>query len=413
MGRLNGGTRIGNNVAVHEGMYNINFNYLEQLNMTGHLNITGYGNKLTIGHDNSSYTHFITTSPKGFFFKPGLFVQGSIYAGANYNDLVLTTGNISSQGGISADMVDGFHVDDTKTGADVSTNNALWTANKVNIQIQAMKSEILGGASAAYDTLKEIQDAILNDQTGFSALSAKIETKLDKTAKAVDSDKLDGLDSTVFKRRAQWDSRSASISDMTKLFSYSMTGTTQATFILNFKLESVGTGSVYVDITGTSMNINVLHYYGTSSCEIGIHKTSANVYTIFIRGIVGSITCEMENPFWLSTVTYTSGALTVVSTDTVLVNEITTFSNPAIMSQANTFKQCQKFESKSKQYQDPAPGVDASIKASDKIVSGDDIISMGAMKTNTVQLGRDINTEEYEFEMRYNKITKRLEFNFL
>lgn len=58
-------------------------------------------------------------------------------------------------------------LDDTATG----TTKA-WSAQKVIAYVASVKSDILGGADPAYDTLKELQDGLAADQSGVAALTA-------------------------------------------------------------------------------------------------------------------------------------------------------------------------------------------------------------------------------------------------
>ena len=44
--------------------------------------------------------------------------------------------------------------------------------------LDALKVDLLGGADAAFDTLKELQTAILDDQTGITALLASIDKRI-------------------------------------------------------------------------------------------------------------------------------------------------------------------------------------------------------------------------------------------
>ena len=53
-----------------------------------------------------------------------------------------------------------------------------WSADKIVTQLAAVKSEILNGAPAAYDTLLELQQALQNDQTGIAALTAAIDKRV-------------------------------------------------------------------------------------------------------------------------------------------------------------------------------------------------------------------------------------------
>lgn len=57
-----------------------------------------------------------------------------------------------------------------------------WSADKIFDMIEAakgaVKSDILGGAGAAFDTLKELQDLIVGDESIVSALATKVGEKV-------------------------------------------------------------------------------------------------------------------------------------------------------------------------------------------------------------------------------------------
>lgn len=57
-----------------------------------------------------------------------------------------------------------------------------WSADKIYDTIElakaAVKSDILGGATAAFDTLKELQDLITGDESIVSALATKVGEKV-------------------------------------------------------------------------------------------------------------------------------------------------------------------------------------------------------------------------------------------
>lgn len=61
-------------------------------------------------------------------------------------------------------------IDDAST----TSTSEVWSAAKIVSAITAAKNEILGGAGAAFDTLKELQDALGSDAT----LAATINTAL-------------------------------------------------------------------------------------------------------------------------------------------------------------------------------------------------------------------------------------------
>ncbi len=44
--------------------------------------------------------------------------------------------------------------------------------------LDALKADLLGGADAAFDTLKELQDALLNDQNGIAALLTAVDKRV-------------------------------------------------------------------------------------------------------------------------------------------------------------------------------------------------------------------------------------------
>lgn len=57
-----------------------------------------------------------------------------------------------------------------------------WSADKIYDSLeaakQAMKDDILGGAGAAYDTLKELQDLIVADQSSLVALTTAVNNRV-------------------------------------------------------------------------------------------------------------------------------------------------------------------------------------------------------------------------------------------
>jgi capsid protein len=60
----------------------------------------------------------------------------------------------------------GAFIDDDHPHALTTT----FSASKITSLLDALKVDILGGADAAFDTLKELQDALTNDATGLPAL---------------------------------------------------------------------------------------------------------------------------------------------------------------------------------------------------------------------------------------------------
>jgi hypothetical protein len=68
---------------------------------------------------------------------------------------------------------------------DASTaTTTTWSSQKTSDQIAASKASILGGAGAAYDTLKELQDLLTSDETGNASAIAAINTALGNRVRA-------------------------------------------------------------------------------------------------------------------------------------------------------------------------------------------------------------------------------------
>ena len=85
---------------------------------------------------------------------------------AAINELHTTIGNLSD-------------IDDTAGDGDI---DALWSANKIYDTIEAaktaVKTELIGGANAALDTFKELQDAIANDATFAQTMATSLSKKV-------------------------------------------------------------------------------------------------------------------------------------------------------------------------------------------------------------------------------------------
>jgi capsid protein len=62
--------------------------------------------------------------------------------------------------------------------ANAAATSTTFSASKITGLLDALKADLLGGADAAFDTLKELQDAILNDQTGIAALLAAVDARV-------------------------------------------------------------------------------------------------------------------------------------------------------------------------------------------------------------------------------------------
>jgi hypothetical protein len=67
-------------------------------------------------------------------------------------------------------------------GAGDGATSVTWSANKIFDSIEAAKAavqtSILGGASAAFDTLKELQDLIVNDEGLLTALTTAVANRV-------------------------------------------------------------------------------------------------------------------------------------------------------------------------------------------------------------------------------------------
>lgn len=65
-------------------------------------------------------------------------------------------------------------IDDANAAGTTTT----FSASKITTLLDALKADLLGGADAAFDTLKELQAAIENDQTGMAALLAAVDKRV-------------------------------------------------------------------------------------------------------------------------------------------------------------------------------------------------------------------------------------------
>lgn len=117
------------------------------------------------------------------------------------------TGSVAFDGSanvtISAAVKDNSHL---HTIANVTGLQTALTSAEGNAKAytDSRISELLGGApAAALDTIKELGDALMDNDSDIAAINATLATKLDKTGKAADSNKLDGLDSLAFGQLAK------------------------------------------------------------------------------------------------------------------------------------------------------------------------------------------------------------------
>lgn len=57
-------------------------------------------------------------------------------------------------------------------------STSTYSSSKIVAELLALKTEILGGASPAFDTLRELQQALESDQTGIAALTAALDKRV-------------------------------------------------------------------------------------------------------------------------------------------------------------------------------------------------------------------------------------------
>lgn len=65
-------------------------------------------------------------------------------------------------------------IDDANAAGTATT----FSASKITTLLDALKADLLGGADAAFDTLKELQTAILSDESGITALLTAVDKRV-------------------------------------------------------------------------------------------------------------------------------------------------------------------------------------------------------------------------------------------
>jgi capsid protein len=65
-------------------------------------------------------------------------------------------------------------IDDANAAGTATT----FSASKITTLLDALKADLLGGVDSAFDTLKELQDALLNDQSGIAALLTAVDKRV-------------------------------------------------------------------------------------------------------------------------------------------------------------------------------------------------------------------------------------------
>jgi hypothetical protein len=144
-------------------------------------------------------------------------------------------------------------INDTLSSGNANT----WSIDKINTAISTAINNLLNGAGPAYDTLKELQDLIVNDETTASALAATVATKEPSANKATN---FNTINDTLFP-------------------------TTKA---VNDKfLDQSGT-KVSATLTGTNS------YSGTISPAITSYANSQRWYLKFTNSSTGLVTCNLN-----------------------------------------------------------------------------------------------------------------------
>ena len=71
-------------------------------------------------------------------------------------------------------VASGSIIDDTNPSATATT----FSASKITTLLDALKTELLGGADAAFDTLRELQEALQSDSNALAALLAAVDKRI-------------------------------------------------------------------------------------------------------------------------------------------------------------------------------------------------------------------------------------------
>ncbi len=103
-------------------------------------------------------------------------IHGEIGTLANLSTLAKTNlvSSINELRSQIAAMSGATVIDDSNAAATGTT----YSASKITSLLDALKADLLGGADAAFDTLKELQTAILDDQSGITALLVAIDKRV-------------------------------------------------------------------------------------------------------------------------------------------------------------------------------------------------------------------------------------------
>lgn len=81
---------------------------------------------------------------------------------------------LAAIGGGTGGGTGGAVIDDGNLGGTATT----LSASKISALLDALRSDLVGGADAAFDTLKELQDAVQSDQTGLAQVLAALDARV-------------------------------------------------------------------------------------------------------------------------------------------------------------------------------------------------------------------------------------------
>lgn len=148
---------------------------------------TGWTDKTNLANQLAEVLEITTAMNQGAGLDEGQYVpdQSTNYLKnasslANADTLLDTKlKSVSDQVAELASGGSGVQIDDTAGDGDTTV---VWSADKVYDAIetakQAVKDSLLNGAGAAYDTLKELQDLIVNDETIITTLSTAVANRV-------------------------------------------------------------------------------------------------------------------------------------------------------------------------------------------------------------------------------------------
>lgn len=96
--------------------------------------------------------------------------------GTDYKTLVATIGLLSNLETLDKTNIVAA-INEVKTTADSATQNGV-TQAEVDTTVDALRTELLGGAGSAYDTFKELEDLIVADETLTTALTTAVANRV-------------------------------------------------------------------------------------------------------------------------------------------------------------------------------------------------------------------------------------------